>query len=234
MDTQQNGETTIELALVEGLAPGAKLRESHMVQVSALGMVFDDGMSLERWKASLRLIRQVKSMATLYLSDAICFGRKKFGEAVATEAMGQLELGLNEAQQAVAIGTLGRECRRVGLTGEHYYVMARAVLNPEAQGKWADLAVEHDLSAAELAASIEAGEVRKKEGKSRGFVTIEGINTLFSTWWRQVEETPVNEWEDARVRDAWRNLEGATRVGIALAKRMGISVEELGKIGGGM
>lgn len=222
----------IQLAVMQGMPPGGKIRTNEIFALGITGITFNGEMSLERWRELMRMLRAWKQAGTTWLADAIRHGREQFGDAVVEETLVQMEFDLVDARRAMGIGALTDGVRHSSLTSEHYWVLSKAELPVEDQTKWSALAVEHELTAQQLAKSITAGKVVTNDGASggggraSGFATFQGLRQLFDSAWRRVQANdPLEKWDDDRKRALWCELEGPTRVGVMLARELGIPLE---------
>jgi len=236
---QINGEVgtdipkEIELAVVGGLSPGAKLREPRMFRLGALGVQFAGEMSFEHWQEGMAMLGMWKHASQLWLTDFITKGRSLFGDEKVQETLAQLQFDLHDTTQALAIGELSLLARRPGLTNGHYLALADARLSAEVQEQWADLALKHNMTAAQLEKSIAAGAVLpERESASRsaggGIATIHGFRQVFDLWFRKVDQSdePIDQWSSDRKRELWEELKGPVKVGLDLARSLGIDVEK--------
>jgi hypothetical protein len=223
--------TTIDLALTRGLSPGAKLRENRLFQITPTGLKFMGELSYEQWQDGMAMIKMMKGNLQVWLADFISHGRQLFGDEKVQETLAQMEFDYQDAQKAIAIGSLPAAVRRCGLTSEHYWVLAKAGLEDGQQEQWAALAEEHKLTPLQLVQSIAAGKVIK-EGKGRnagakGIATVHGIRQYFDLWYHQVDKTdPITNWTPDRKRELWEELKGPVEVGVRLARELGIKLEE--------
>lgn len=203
----------VGLAITGGLSPGAKLRENRLFSVSETGVEFTGEMTYEQWQDGMKLLRWVKSSSTLWLADFIKRGTDLFGRERVESALVQLEFDLVDAQRAIAVNTLDRAVRQVELTTEHYWVLSKAELSPDMQVQWAALAVEHRLTALQLAKSITAGRVLTREeqarnsGRGSGLATPHGIRQTFDLWFQQVDRNdPLHTWPKERKAELYEEL----------------------------
>ncbi|MES2571455.1 MAG: hypothetical protein V4710_15550 [Verrucomicrobiota bacterium] len=195
----------IGLAVTNGVAEGGKLRGNRMFQITATGIDFAGVMTKEHVVEAFRLVRRMKSLYHVCLADLIDHARTHHGDEFVAETMQQMEFDLSDATQANAIGELPRECRRAELTSAHYWVVAKAELEPDQTKHWLDVAVKEKLSPLDLTRAIAMGAVALNgtsgSGKRGGVVTIQGIRMLWDTWERQVTKSdPIEKWDEARLR----------------------------------
>jgi hypothetical protein len=232
-DREPRGQSTdgIGLAIMGELATGGKVRDSHVVTLSSTSLDFHGDMSVDRWREIMRALKIWKTASTVWLADAITYGRRKFGQEEVEATLSQMEFDLVDAQRAVGIASLSREARP-GLSSEQLWVMAKAKLTEAEQLKWADLALKNDLSANLLEKSIAAGKVitteqsSRNSGRGSGLVTVQGIRQLFDTWHRKVSEIePIAEWPEERQRDVFEELKGPARLCLQLARNLGLENE---------
>lgn len=218
----------VTLALMGGMSIGGKVRENQVFHLGVNGIEFNGDLSLERWQDLMRLCKACKNAATLWLADAITHGVRRFGQEVVQNALEQMEFELIDADRAMAIGKLTAGIRNPALTTEHYYVLAKAELSEAAQELWAAEALKHGLTAKELLESIAAGKIVRagaggRSGGAGGLATIHGVRQLFDTWWRKVDkDDPIHKWDEKRKRELWEELKGPTRVGLQLARSLGL------------
>ena len=222
----------VELAVVGGLSPGAKLREPRMFRLGMLGVQFAGEMSFEHWQEGMMMLGMWKHASQLWLADFIAKGRALFGDDKVQETLAQLQFDLHDTTQALAIGELSLLARRQGLTNGHYLALAHAQLSAEQQEYWADIALKHSMTPAQLEKSIAAGAVLpSREPANRaaggGIATLHGFRQVFDLWFRKVDESdePIDKWSQERKRELWEELKGPVKVGLDLARSLGIDVE---------
>lgn len=180
------------LALVSGLAPGAKLRENRMVEFSPRGLKFRGEMTFEQWKELLGLWRVVKTAYHAGLGDILAYGRERWGEDAVKECLVQYDFDLNDELHALAIGQIPLDLRSQELTPEHYFVLGKCLDNDADRARWQTAAVKHNLTAYELQKSIEAGKVVKGEelkaeqGRNSGILTIQSLVARMDMWHKRV------------------------------------------------
>lgn len=229
-----NPHTPVRFAAMHGLQVGGKVRDGQLFELSTSGIKFHGPMTWDRWCELLRMIRQCKSSATMWLADALTQGQTWFGFDRVESAMVQLQFDLADATQAIGIGGLTPGVRRDALNSEHYWVIAKALLSAADQIKWAVLAEKHEMTPHLLGASIAAGAVltevglADKRGSRTGFVTIEGLRQQFDIWQRTAtKDHPLAEWSRDEKLHLWEELEAPARLGLQLARELGISLEEV-------
>ncbi|MEA3212244.1 MAG: hypothetical protein QOE70_5301 [Chthoniobacter sp.] len=222
--------SSVELALTQGLAPGAKLRENRLFVLSRTGVEFKGEMTLAQWMEGMLMLSWMKTAYTVWLADFIKCGRQRFQQETVEEALVQLEFTELDVSRALAIADVPGELRSDYLTSEHYFVLGRSGLDDDQTKRWAAAAEEHHLSAAQLKDSIAAGEVVKQTGTpagSRGLPTIQGFRQMFDRWWTQVHtHDPVNRWPKERKLQLFEELRPSVQVGLQLARELGINLEE--------
>lgn len=157
----------------------------------------------------------------LWLADFIAKTAADHGQEFVQETLVGLQFPLDQAQRAIAIGSLHRGVRHPALTTEHYWAMAHAEkkLGEHDQLKWAKLAVEHKMTAAHLVKCIAAGKVLPKEdagrlnGRGSGLATPHGIRQSFETWFRQTDQNdPIHQWSIERKRELYEELKPVAKV----------------------
>lgn len=208
-----NDDEQVRVALLRGLGDGAKLRASHEVEFGRMGLDLAPGLSVERWRDALQWLRLAGESMTYWLADAVKYGRGEYGDEVVEAAVVQLEFEQHVVDTAVMVGKMGRGVRRPGLNGDHYFVLSKVAA--EVQEYWADLAVEHRLTGAELEASIKAGKVvRKDVTKVRsGLATIQGVRCAFDRWRRAaLGAEPLETWPAYRLEELREELEPVLEV----------------------
>jgi hypothetical protein len=195
-------------------------------------MDFRGSMSIERWREVMHTLQMWKTASTVWLADAITYGRDHFGQAEVEDTLTQMEFDLMDAQRAIGIGTLDRDTRHAELNSEHYWVLAKAQLSTDEQIRWASLAVKHKLTAALLGKSITAGKVitpnesSLNSGRGSGIATVQGFRQLFDTWFRKVDQDdPIQKWPETRKRELLEVLKGPVRLGLQLARALGVELE---------
>ncbi len=230
MQSTQDRTTGVELAIAAGLTPGAKLRDTRVFNLTSTGVEFRGDMTVEQFTQGLQLLRMASTGVQVWLADFLVQGRRLFGDERLQEILEQLEFPEMEVNRAAGIASLAAGIRRDGLTSEHYWVLAKAELSPAQQERWATAAVDHKLSAVTLLRSIKEGKVVKAEttgGPSRkgGVATIQGFAAIFDTWFKRVEgRDPIESWPEERLRELWEDLKGPTRVGLQVARRLGVEL----------
>lgn len=157
----------------------------------------------------------------LWLADFIAKATVDHGQEFVQETLVQLQFPLDQAQRALAIGSLHRGVRHPFLTTEHYWTLAHAErkLTETEQLKWGSLCVEQKMTAAHLSACIAAGRVLPKpdasrlNGKGSGVTTPHGIRQAFDLWWRQVDENdPIRHWTMDRKRELYEELKPVAKI----------------------
>lgn len=201
---------SVSLAVIGGLNEGAKLRENRMFEMSPTGIRFHGKMSKPQIIELLQLLKQTKNIYHMALADVITHAKAEYGMEFVASALEQLEFDLADGIKANTIALLPSSVRHAKLSSEHLYVVGNAELagkiTPEQSKEWLENAVECDLSAAELKASIEAGKVIRsdKSPRKNTLVTIEGLHFWFMSWRKQVKD--VNQWDAERKRKLLEEL----------------------------
>ncbi len=223
----------ITLAAMNGLAVGGKVREGQLFELRMTGIKFHAPMSWERWLDLLRMGRMALTAAKLWVADTRKQGIEWFGLERVDAAIVQLEFDLCDIVQAEAIGALAEGVRRDVLTAEHYWVIAKANLEPAAQLKWSRIAEEQGLAPQRLAASIAAGkvlsveEISDKRGSRTGILTIEGLHQQFDLWRRTAEkQRPIAQWTHEDKRHLLDELRAPALLAMQLARDLGVTLEE--------
>lgn len=220
----------VKVAMTGGLSPGAKLRENQIFELSLTGVEFAGEMTFEQWFEAMSLLRMWDGAGKLWLADFFLKGREAFGQEQVEQAMMQLEFTIMDTERALAIASLPRGIRNPKLTTEHYWVLAQARLDATAQAYWAKAVLEHSLSARLLQESIAAGKVIvAPPGRNGGVATVQAFRQTFDRWFKQVDKSdPIAEWDESRKRQLWEELEAPTRLGIQLARALGVNLPESG------
>ncbi len=206
------GTEDIQLAIVNGLKPGGNLREGRMVSMApgGVGLVFHGKMNFDQWRQLLQFLKEVKSQFHFAFADTIKYGRENYTEELVKEAITTIDFDHQDLLRAEAISVLPHEHRTSNLTSEHHYIAAKVENMGELEKwGWLETAVKENLSALELAHSIEAGKVTKMktsasgQGRGAGIASIEGVRFMFQAWSRQVQEhDPIETWDRER-KERW-------------------------------
>lgn len=217
---------TVQLALIDGLQPGAKLRENRCFALTPTGAEFRGEMTEEQWRAGMQILRLSQSAIHCWLADFITEGRQRFGDSHVEQTLEQLEFDQIDAARAQSISSLPREIRDPRLTTEHYWVLSKHSLTPEQLEHWKTQTIERRLTAAQLNQAISTGALPGGNGgKSGGITTIHGIRQSFDNWFARVAaEKPISKWEPDQLTELWQELESPVRVGLEVAKRLGINL----------
>lgn len=209
----------VELAITTGLSAGAKLRENRIFHLTPMGVEFTGEMTLEQWREGMRLLQMFEAAGTLWKVDFVAEGARRFGEETVQATFAELEFLQTDVQQIYALRTLDRGARRPELTPQHYWALAAHRLTAEKQREWADRAVEHKLSAAQLDKSIAAGRVMTKaelgngSGRGSGIANPHGIRHAFDLWFKQTEESdPIDRWPRDRQEQLYEELAPVAKV----------------------
>jgi len=217
----------ISLALTTGLSPGAKLRENRMMEFTKTGIRFSGDLTLEQWQETVALWRTVRLTYFTGLADIIAYGKEKFGEEKVKETLAQYEFDLNDELKALSIGQLPLVLRSGALSEEHYYVLGKFLDNDEDRAKWVKLVEENKLTAYELQRSIEAGNVvngddlKSKQGRNSGFLTIHSLSARFEVWERNVGgEAAILSMDEINRRALLKELEGPGELYLKLKSQL--------------
>jgi len=212
----------VTLAIATGLDPGSNLRKNRIFHLTPLGVDFDGKLTPEQSREGFQFLRMADDCGHLWLADFIAKTTADHGEQFVQETLVQLQFPLDQAQRALAIGSLHRGVRHATLTTEHYWALAHAPekrLSDTEQLKWAAVAVEHKMTAAHLSKCIAAGKVLPKEdaarlsGRGSGVATPHGIRQAFDTWFRQVDANdPIDRWPVDRKRELLEELRPVAKI----------------------
>lgn len=186
----------VEMALATNLSEGATLRACRRVQHSETGATFNENMTQDQWTEYGSFLRRTKAMWHFFHADWLRFGRGKFGTDVVEATLNQLQFDFSDMERSSAIALLPEGSRLPGLTTAHHYVLGVAVdhevIGADGVDKWLKLALEHNLSPAELKESIAAGKIVRHEhesGSNRdGYLPIHGLGTMFERWRKTTSE----------------------------------------------
>jgi hypothetical protein len=210
-----NKLSPISLAIVGGLAPGGKLRENRMVEVTPLGLIFRGEMSKDQFFELFALLKRVKDTYHVMLADAVKEAHSRHGAEFTSGALEQLEFEIPDVVRANTIGLAPAHGRNIELTNEHYFVIGKAIAakkldDTEAAG-WLATAAAEKLTPQELEDSIAAGKVVRIEGgtnrRTSGIATIEGIVFQAEQWKRKVDPEVIQTWEPERKRKLLTELQ---------------------------
>ena len=222
----------LNFAVTTGLEAGGKLRANRMFAVTETGLKFSGELSFNQFKEVGGFLRRCKDKYHLMLADWVGYGAGKFGKEAVEGLLVQMEFDHADAARALAIGSLDLFCRHPDLRSEHYWELCQANLSVIDQIKWSAAAVEFCLTPAQLRLSIRAGKVLKggeiddRNGRRSGLANLPGIRGLFDSWWKPLRDRdPVSDWDQDRKRAVLEELMEPTRLGMALAKDLGVSLE---------
>lgn len=202
---------------------------SDKVTISARGISFQEGLTIEEWRTTLAMLKAVKDGYYIALADTIAYGRRNYGETVVAETIVQLEFPQADFNQAADIARIPIGLREStdGLTSEHYHVVGSVFADDEKkQEKWLTIASSEHLTARELRRSVEVGEIVRDDPKrtgreSGGIVTIQSIMFSFSQWTKQVGgETGVLRWTEADRREWLKKTEEFAQIREAVQKSL--------------
>lgn len=232
--------SSVSLALTAGLAEGAKLRINRMLRFTPTGIEWDGAKPTEEQMRELfRMLKWIADGALpVWLADAIGKARQACGQDVANRLLVETEFSLDLAQKAIAIDSLTRDLRHPFLTAEHYWALAHGTLpgkagqklNEAAQCKWAELAVEHRLSARLLMLSISNDRVMTSEqsgtnsGRGSGLATPHGIRQAFDLWYGQVE---FKKMDRDGMKQAYEELKPVAKVVRQLEEELAATESEV-------
>jgi hypothetical protein len=149
----------------------------------------DEDQTPEQYVKGLQFFKTGLTKFKLTFSDYVAKGRKKHGVQCVENGLEQLEFDMPTVQMALDIATIPEEMRYPNLTEAHYIVLARAShLTPAKRARWAKIASEQNLTAAELKKAINKGETGGGSDDSKsGVMSIHGIHVEFDVWLRRVK-----------------------------------------------
>ena len=224
----------LALALVTGVAPGSNVRASRMFTLTPTELVFEGDPTKEQLLDAYALVRWMKKSAPVFLADVMKKSRKSFGDDWTQGVTGQMQFPQFDVDRALAIGSIPTACRHIALNEEHYYVLATAPgLTTDAQRvKWSGVAVDYGMSASHLMRSIEAGRPLSREqlaqsaGRNSGMANPHAFHQQFSLWSKEVGGYEgILKMPERDQRLIWGEMEEPVRLGLALARNLGITVE---------
>lgn len=173
----------VELQIVHGA-------ESGLIKLSPDGvhLEFAPDMSFEQLYRIMKVLRLARKKSSIWMADAWNFGCKKFGKEIMSGALEQLEFDLPDVKVAIAIDSVPQNLRLPNLEAEHYVELSKYE-DKKYQLKWAKIASELKLTAAQLRFSMAENTVVDKAATkmlSTGVVTVHGIRQSFDIWERRV------------------------------------------------
>lgn len=180
-------EPQLQLAILSSTSPNEPAAPLFSITDGVL--TIPEELTKLQWFNGLRVLKSTYDNYKLFLAGYMSYGEAKWGKDAVENALHQLEFDMPTVRQAIDINTVPLDIRRPGLTGEHYVVLARSDLKPKQLAKWAKTASDQNLSAQQLKASIDAGEVVTTavvKQRQHGVVTIDGIRQEFEIWLRRM------------------------------------------------
>lgn len=214
MPTQTNEPTQTETSADSSVAP-FKENDLQLELVSGgvsagfhltkKGIVFHEDMTLEQWKAGLRLFKWAQHRIKLDFAAYVDWGEIKFTKEVVHSCLSQLEFDLPNVTQAININSVPPEIRESDLTAEHFVVLARAHLSKPKLIKWAKVASDQNLSANQLKVSIAHNEVvttSTARQETHGIVSVHGVRAEMDIWLRRVGGAAgILKQDEANIRE---------------------------------
>jgi hypothetical protein len=163
-------------------------------EITRHGLSIDRDLTIEQWRSMLERLRLVKECYHTALSDAIRYGRTRFGRDAADQAIEQLQFPFADINHAESIGEVPRLLRETySLTSEHYYILGLLFSgDTTSQEMWAKRTCEHRLSPIALRRSIEADQIitdddlRQRTGNSSGIPVLQAVALPFTRWSRSI------------------------------------------------
>jgi hypothetical protein len=163
-------------------------------EITRHGLSITRDLTIEQWRSMLERLRLVKECYHTALSDAIRYGRTRFGRDAADQAIEQLQFPFADINHAESIGEVPRLLRETySLTSEHYYILGLLFSgDTTSQEMWAKRTVEHRLSPIALRRSIEADQIitdddlRQRTGNSSGIPVLQAVALPFTRWSRSI------------------------------------------------
>ncbi|MBA3834211.1 MAG: hypothetical protein H0X34_20425 [Chthoniobacterales bacterium] len=182
-----------------------ELRLPAGIRWTSREMILPEGLMREQWVEAGRYLRKAREAVVFWETNWLQYGRKNFGDEVVREAAEQLEIEFGELKAMESLNKL--EVRDPALSPEHHFVLSK-VKQKDVTGQrmWAELAVKHELSAAELQESIKKGVVTRIESMraghaTRGLATFEGLRQQWEILQRQIAPG-LAEWTEEEARTA--------------------------------
>lgn len=224
----------LALALCTGVAPGSNVRASRMFSLTPTELVFDGDPTQEQLLDAFALVKWMKKSAPVFLADVVKKSRKLYGDDWTSDAALQMEFAQFDMDRALAIGSIPTKLRHIALNEEHYHVLAMAApgMNAAKLDYWARSAVEHSLSPLRLKVSIETGVVMTAEalsqsaGRNSGMANPHAFHQQFAMWRDQVGGFDgISKMPERDKRVIWAEMEEPVRLGMQLAKDLGINLE---------
>jgi len=182
----------------------------EIIKESRNGLVIPAETTLEQWLAIGKAFNRADDLLCWCIGDWIAFGQKhvgwgdKFTEAI--EATG-IEYGSLREYASVS-ERVAIVVRTTNLSWSHH--RAVAALDDDNQRHWLEVATKHDLSVAELKASIQAGKVIRAaqlEAERDARKGLSGPHAILSVFNRAVRDVisrvPIDRWSVA-TRAAWK------------------------------
>jgi hypothetical protein len=163
-------------------------------EITRHGLSITHDLSMEQWRSMIERLRLVKECYHTALSDAIRYGRTRFGNDIVDQTIEQLQFPFADITHAESIGEVPRLLRETySLTAEHYYILG--LLFPgdtTSQEMWAQRTVEHHLSPIALRRSIETGQIltdealKQRTGNGSGIHVLQAVSLPFTRWTRSI------------------------------------------------
>lgn len=190
-----NPSTPIELTIVHG-------QESGAFSTTPIDMRLSEDMSYEQWRELVRFLQEARKKTSIFLSDCIAYGIKRWGRKQVDDALEQLEMEAVLVKAAFTITAIPTEMRFPSLNGDHYVELVRSGISKAQKIRWARIAHEQRLTPAQLRFSISEGEVVDRaaaKALQTGVITVQGIRQSFEILlrrWHGIEGVKKMDTED--------------------------------------
>lgn len=186
---------------------------------------------LEDWKQTTRFLFKSDDAMEFWRVNHVEAGRKKFGDEVLRDALTEIGVDASTLKPVLKLGSLLAQVdvSEPDLSLDHHCVLAKAKMDKTGQRMWAELAVKHELSAAELHESIKKGVVTRIESMraghaTRGLATFEGIRQQWEILQRQIAPGLAG-WTEEEARTALELLAPIVDFVAEVRARFGLELE---------
>jgi hypothetical protein len=164
------------------------LRLPNGISIDELSVQFPSNLSYENWLTFGYFLKFLRTSADYWRADWLKFGKAKYSPKVVAYAVDQLQLDLAQLKHSDLLNRLIE--RRIELSREHHFVIAKAKLDAVDQRRWIETSINEELTARELEESIRAGHVVKLYAedyqRSGGFVSVQGVASQFKMLRKQI------------------------------------------------
>jgi len=197
--TTQPIESTKNITLPAGVVLGETLA------------TFPADMQEPEMMAVFTFLRRARRSTTCWMASAMQFSTSRFGEDWTAAAVDQLAFAFDSIHSSQQLLSLPPQLHQISDLGpERLLVISRCKLEPDDAVKWAETAVQHNLSARALQVSIRRGSVitdedLAEEQRPVGMLSFQAVSAECMRLRRQIDDAPVpyRAWSEKQFRAAW-------------------------------